>query len=183
MSALPERLQGERVGLRAFTAGDVAELTDLRVRNREFLTPWEPRRSEGFFTAAGQRAEIERDRHEWAADRTYAFAIVEHAGGAMRGRIALANVVRGAWENATLGYFVDEEVGGRGYASEAVSLALDFAFGPCRLHRVQAAVMPKNARSRRVLEKNGFRHEGFSPRYLRLDGDWRDHNLFAVTVS
>jgi len=180
---LPERLAGERIALRAFAPGDVSELTALRVRNRDFLGPWEPRRSEGFFTEAGQRAEIERDRHEWAADRTYAFAIVERDGGAMRGRIALANVVRGAWENATLGYFVDQDVGSRGYATEAVALALDFAFGPCRLHRVQAAVMPKNARSRRVLEKNGFRHEGFSPRYLRLDGDWRDHDLFAITVE
>src|SRR3954471_11368998 len=183
MVGLPERVTGEQVAVRAFAPGDVAELAELRTRNRNFLEPWEPRRSETFFSVNGQRAEIERDRHEWAADRTYAFAIVEHAGGAMRGRIALANVVRGAWENATLGYFVDQAVGSRGYATEAVSLALDFAFGPCRLHRVQAAVMPKNARSRRVLEKNGFRHEGFSPRYLRLDGDWRDHNLFAITVE
>ncbi|HEY3020454.1 MAG TPA: GNAT family protein [Solirubrobacteraceae bacterium] len=181
--ALPDRVSGEKVALRAFAPGDVAELTDLRVRNRAFLGPWEPRRSSGFFTAGGQRAEIERDRQEWAADRTYAFAIVERPGGAMRGRIALANVVRGAWENATLGYFVDEAVGGRGYATEAVALALRFAFGSCRLHRVQAAVMPRNARSRRVLEKNGFRHEGFSPRYLRLDGAWRDHDLFAITVE
>ena len=181
--SLPERISGAAIALRAFAPGDVAELTGLRVRNRAFLAPWEPRRSEGFFTESGQRAEIERDRHEWAADRTYAFAIVERPGGAMRGRVALANVVRGAWENATLGYFVDEVVGGRGVATEAVALALRFAFGPCRLHRVQAAVMPKNARSRRVLEKNGFRHEGFSPRYLRLDGEWRDHNLFAITIE
>jgi ribosomal-protein-alanine N-acetyltransferase len=183
LPGLPERLAGERVALRAFARGDVAELTDLRTRNRAFLEPWEPRRSSGFFASAGQRAEIERDRQEWAADRTYAFAIVERDSGTMRGRIALANVVRGAWENATLGYFVDQAVGGRGYATEAVALAVRFAFGPCRLHRVQAAVMPKNARSRRVLEKNGFRHEGFSPRYLRLDGEWRDHNLFAITVE
>ena len=183
---LPQRLAGERIALRAFALGDVSELTALRVRNRDFLGPWEPRRSDGFFTEAGQRAEIERDRHEWAADRTYAFAIVERAGGAdgpMRGRIALANVVRGAWENATIGYFVDRATGGRGFATEAVGLALQFAFGPCRLHRVQAAVMPHNARSIRVLEKNGLRHEGFSPRYLRLDGDWRDHDLFAITIE
>jgi len=180
---LPERVVGERVAIRAFAHGDIAELADLRIRNREFLGPWEPRRSQGFFTEHGQRAEIERDRHEWAADRTYAFAIVELPSGAMRGRVALANVVRGAWENATLGYFVDRETGRRGYASEAVGLALRFAFGACRLHRVQAAVMPHNAGSIRVLEKNGFRHEGFSPRYLRLDGAWRDHELFAITVE
>jgi ribosomal-protein-alanine N-acetyltransferase len=180
---LPERVSGERIAIRAFSHGDVSELTELRIRNRTFLQPWEPRRSAGFFTEAGQRAEIERDRLEWAADRTYAFAIVERPEGAMRGRIALANVVRGAWENATVGYFVDETAAGRGYASEAVGLALSFAFGPCRLHRVQAAVMPHNARSVRVLEKNGFRHEGFSPHYLRLDGAWRDHELFAITAE
>ena len=180
---MQERVEGEHVAVRAFTTRDVDELTELRVRNRDFLGPWEPVRTGTFFTRAGQKAEIERDRHEWLADRTYAFAIVECDTGAMRGRIALANIVRGAWENATLGYFVDEEVGGRGYASEAVGLMLQFAFGPCRLHRVQAAVMPHNERSKRVLLKNGFRHEGFSPRYLRLAGAWRDHDLYAVTVE
>jgi ribosomal-protein-alanine N-acetyltransferase len=180
---MEQRVDGEQVCIRAFTARDVDELTDLRIRNREFLGPWEPVRTGTFFTRAGQRAEIERDRHEWMADRTYAFAIVEREGGAMRGRIALANIVRGAWENATLGYFVDQEVGSRGYASEAVGLTLRFAFGPCRLHRVQAAVMPHNERSKRVLAKNGFRHEGYAPRYLRLDGAWRDHDLFAITVE
>ena len=184
MSAgLPERVVGEAIAIRAFAHGDVAELTELRIRNREFLEPWEPRRSAGFFTEGGQRAEIERDRHEWAADRTYAFAIVDAGDGGMVGRIALANIVRGAWENATMGYFVDQSNGRRGVATEAVGLALMFAFGPCRLHRVQAAVMPHNAGSKRVLEKNGFRHEGFSPRYLRLAGSWRDHDLFAVTVE
>lgn len=118
---------------------------------------------------------------EWGSDRMYAFAIEERASGALCGRVGLANVVRGAWDNATLGYFVDEASGGRGLATEAVALALRFAFGPARLHRVQAAVMPHNVRSRRVLEHNGFRHEGRAERYLRLDGAWRDHNLFAVT--
>ena len=180
---LLNRVEGERVAIRAFTPADVEELCELRTRNRDFLAPWEPLRTPTFHTLAGQRAEIERDRHEWAADRTYAFAIVEKSENAMVGRIALANIVRGAWENATMGYFVDEACGRRGVATEAVGLALTFAFGPCRLHRVQAAVMPHNAASKRVLEKNGFRHEGFSPRYLRLAGSWRDHELFALTLE
>ena len=82
-----------------------------------------------------------------------------------------------------MGYFLDQARGGRGLASEAVALALRFAFGPARLHRVQAAVMPHNVRSARVLEKNGFRREGFAPRYLRLDGAWQDHDLFAITAE
>ena len=183
MRGLPERIEGERAAIRAFTFGDVAQLTALRVRNREFLAPWEPARTAAFYTDLGQQAEIERDLQEWSADRTYAFAIVEPGTEAIRGRIALANVVRGAWDNATLGYFVDVEAGGRGLASEAVALAVRFAFGPARLHRVQAAVMPHNVRSRRVLEKNRFRHEGHAPRYLRLDGAWRDHDLFALTAE
>jgi ribosomal-protein-alanine N-acetyltransferase len=181
--ALPMRVDGERVAIRAFALADVEELSELRARNRDFLAPWEPLRTPAFHTLAGQRAEIERDRHEWAADRTYAFAIVDAAGGAMLGRVALANIVRGAWENATMGYFVDQASGRRGVCSEAVGLALRFAFGPCRLHRVQAAVMPHNKRSIRVLEKNRFRHEGFAPRYLRLAGAWRDHDMFAITVE
>ena len=180
---IPERLDGDVVAIRAFSPRDVDELVDLRCRNRAFNTPFEPRRSDGFFTSAGQRAEIVRDRDEWAADRMYAFAIVERATERIRGRVGLANIVRGAWDNATIGYFVDEEVNGRGYATEAVGLALAFAFGPARLHRVQAAVMPHNTRSARVLAKNGFRREGFAPRYLRLAGGWRDHDLFAITAE
>jgi ribosomal-protein-alanine N-acetyltransferase len=180
---LPDRLDGERVAVRAFTLDDVPELVELRLRNREFNTPFEPRRSDGFFTGAGQRAEVLRDREEWAADRMYAFGIVERATGQLCGRVGLANIVRGAWDNATLGYFVDEAVNGRGYASEAVGLALRFAFGPARLHRVQAAVMPHNERSARVLRRNRFRLEGHAPRYLRLAGGWRDHDLYAITAE
>lgn len=180
---LPDRLDGDQVAIRAFSMRDVDELVELRRRNRVFNTPFEPRRSDGFFTTSGQRAEVIRDRDEWAADRMYAFAIVEQATGHIRGRIGLANIVRGAWDNATLGYFVDEAVNGRGYATEAVALSLAFAFGPVRLHRVQAAVMPHNVRSARVLAKNGFRREGFAPRYLRLAGGWRDHDLYAITAE
>jgi len=178
-----QRLDGESVSIRCFTLADVPELTELRRRNREFNAPFEPRRSEGFFTEAGQRAEILRDLDEWAADRMYAFAIIERRTARLRGRVALANVVRGAWCNATLGYFIDEEANGLGLATAAVGLAVKFAFEAGRLHRVQAAVMPHNRRSVRVLEKNGFRPEGHSPRYLRLAGAWRDHDLYAITAE
>lgn len=180
---LPERVDGERVAIRAHSLADVAELIALRRRNRAFNAQFEPHRSETFFTEAGQRAEVVRDLDDWDSDRMYAFGIEERSTGALRGRVGLANVVRGAWDNATLGYYVDEAVNGRGYASEAVELAVRFAFGAARLHRVQAAVMPHNVRSQKVLAHNGFRHEGFAPRYLRLAGQWRDHELFAITAE
>jgi [ribosomal protein S5]-alanine N-acetyltransferase len=97
------------------------------------------------------------------------------------GRIALSNVVRGAWQNATLGYFLDQTHNGKGYTSLAVSLVLKFAFTTAELHRVQAGVMPRNLPSIRVLEKNGFRQEGLSLRYLQINGNWEDHLMFAQT--
>jgi len=125
------------VTIDAVSARHAPALLDLQLRNRSFLAPFDPIRPETFFTLEGQResallAEADRD-----AGRTYAFAIIENETGDLAGRIALSNVVRGAWQNATLGYFVDEARNGRGYASLAVKLILGFVFRTAGLHRVQ----------------------------------------------
>lgn len=99
------------------------------------------------------------------------------------GRVALSNVSRGAWQNATLGYYIDKASTRKGYATDAVRLALQFAFGSAGLHRVQAAVLPRNVASRRVLEKAGFVREGRSTKYLQINGVWEDHEMFAVTAE
>ena len=124
-----------------------------------------------------ERAEAERE-----AGVAYGFAIVE--GSSPRpivGIVTLSMVVRAAWQNGNLGYWVLESRGRRGYATEAVRLVLAFAFDTLALHRVQAGVMPRNLRSIRVLEKNGFRREGLAERYLRIAGRWEDHVIFAIT--
>ncbi|MBI3725865.1 GNAT family N-acetyltransferase [bacterium] len=90
---------------------------------------------------------------------------------------------RGPFRNAHLGYWIDREHQGRGLTTEAVRLLLAFAFGPLALHRVQAAVMPRNRASCRVLEKAGFRREGLARRYLMIDGKWRDHLIYAITIE
>ncbi len=120
---------------------------------------------------------------QWLDDRAYAFGVFELGSGALVGRVSLSNVVRGAWQNATIGYWIGEKQGGRGYATESVELAVRFAFGRARLHRIQAAVMPRNVRSIRVIEKVGFRYEGHSPRYLRINDVWEDHNMYALTAE
>ncbi len=99
------------------------------------------------------------------------------------GRVALANVVLGSWRNATLGYWIDQASNSRGHATEAVLLALAFAFDDLSLHRVQPAVMPRNTRSIRVVEKCGFRDEGLALRYLQINGVWEDHRIFAMTAE
>ena len=110
--------------------------------------------------------------------------IVDPVGDeAIIGRIALTGVMRGAFLSAHLGYWIDQEHQRKGYMTEAVREVTRFAFDVLGLHRVQAAVMPHNTASLRVLEKLGFRKEGESPRYLQIAGRWADHVVFAVTAE
>lgn len=178
------RLDHGPTAIRPTDPRDAEEYLALRHANRDHTTPWEPTRDASFFTLAGQSLELDLDGQAWAAGSAYAFAILD--GGRddrIVGRIALANVVRGAWQNATIGYWVDGASGGRGHATRAVRLALAFAFEHAGLHRVQPAVIPRNTRSTRVVEKAGFRLEGRAARYLQIAGTWEDHDIYAMTVE
>jgi ribosomal-protein-alanine N-acetyltransferase len=160
---------------------DAAEQLALRLSNRAFLKPYDPVQPEDFFTLGGQELQIRAGMQQWIDDRAFAFGVFETETSELVGRVALSNVVRGAWQNATIGYWIDGARGGRGYGTEAVILAVRFAFTAARLHRVQAAVMPRNVRSIRVVEKAGFRFEGIAPRYLKINDAWEDHRIFAIT--
>ena len=190
MGLRPVHGQARAIGLihlRPLEPSDVDELLALRLANRDFLTQFEPRRAGSFFTRAEQLRHIAVEREDRRVDRRHVFGIfLDDPGGgeaAMVGRIALDNIVRGAWQNATLGYFVDKDHNDRGIATVAVAKVVRFAFTEERLHRVQAGVMPRNVASIRVLEKCGFKEEGFAPRYLQINGRWEDHNLYAVTIE
>lgn len=172
---------GPAITLRDLTADDANSVVELLLENRTFLRPWEPVRPERFFTPQGQRSALRRSESDRRADRGYDFAIIGQATGRMIGRITLSNVARGAWQNASVGYFVSEAHCRRGHATEAVRQVLGFAFGPADLHRIQAAVLPRNEGSIRVLQKNGLRDEGLARRYLEIDGAWQDHRIFAIT--
>ncbi|MCW2999021.1 MAG: family N-acetyltransferase [Solirubrobacterales bacterium] len=180
------RLQVGITAVRPFVRTDLDDLLALRVANRDFLAPFEATREAAFFTRAAQSREITLDGDAWTSGLGYAFAVVHaEAPGPERliGRVALSNIVRGAWQNATIGYWISEDAGGYGHATVAVGLVTGFAFEQAGLHRVQPAIMPRNVRSRRVVEKNGFRHEGRAERYLQIDGVWEDHDIFAMTIE
>lgn len=162
---------------------DVEEIVQLYLRNQIFLRPYEPVRPQEYFTVPGQRVVLDVAKQAWENDVSYAFAVCEPASDRMIGRITLSNVVRGSWQNATIGYFISEDMGGYGYATEAVRLAVDYALGPARLHRIQAAIMPKNVRSARVIEKAGFEYEGLARYYLQIDDVWEDHQIYSVTTE
>ncbi|RNB91917.1 N-acetyltransferase [Brevibacillus fluminis] len=175
------RLEGEKVFLRRLLASDAGELLDLRSRNQAFFQPFEPIQPTDHYTLEAQLAAIELAHVNWEKGLAYGFGICTAESARLIGRVNLANVVRGAWQNCTIGYFIDQSQNGQGFMTEAVKLAGRFAFDEAGLHRVQAGVMPHNVRSIRVLEKAGFRNEGLSKRYLNINGVWEDHLIFART--
>jgi len=154
---------------------------DFHLRNRDAFEEWEPVATEGFFTLPHQLALREMARAEANAGLAQRYAVV--VGGAVGGRVTLSNIVRGAAQCAHLGYAVDAALWGRGVATAGVRLVLHEAFTSLQLHRVEAAVMPHNVRSIRVVEKCGFVLVGLSPRHLRIAGEWRDHLLYELTAE
>jgi [ribosomal protein S5]-alanine N-acetyltransferase len=184
MTVARVRLEEPPTAIRPTDPRDASEQLRLRLANRQHTGPWDPVRDESFYTEAGQRLELDLDQRSWAAGNAYAFAVLEiDAGDRLIGRVALANIVRGPWQNATLGYWIDERSGGRGHATRAVRLALRFAFEHAGLHRVQPAIIPRNDRSVRLAEKAGFRLEGRALRYLKINGVWEDHDIYALTIE
>jgi [ribosomal protein S5]-alanine N-acetyltransferase len=174
-------VRGDRLLLRPLVEAEAALALAYLEENRDFLEQWEPQRNEGWFTLEQQRFDLQSALGDFAAGRRFAFGVF--AEDELVGRIALNQVFRGVFQNAYLGYSIAERWNGRGFATEAVGLAVRFAFETADLHRVQAAVMPRNVASIRVLEKNGFREEGYAVRYLCINGAWEDHRIFARTAD
>ena len=143
-------------------------------RNRAHLEPWEPQRTPEFYTLAFQReelAKIELATERGTGERFVAF---EHSGHEIVASVNLHNIRRGVIYCATLGYAVDADRQGRGYATEAVGAVIRYAFDTLNLHRLETSYQPSNERSGRVLRKLGFTVEGYSRDYLRINSAWRD---------
>lgn len=154
--------------------------------NQVHLKPWNPapRPGEDPTSITEVSNTVLRQRREWKNGRAFTFMLALRAEPSrFIGKIALSGVMRGAMHGAYLGYWMDAEHQGRGLCTEAIGAVMDFAFGPAELHRLQAAIMPRNAKSLRVIEKLGFRREGYAERYLQIAGRWEDHILFARTAE
>lgn len=159
------------------TVRDAPELARLLAKNQAFMAPWDAIRSDAFYTAAGQEAEIGRQLARQEAGRAIAHVVLDDEG-AIAGGIRLHGIVRGPFESCSVGYWIDEQRGGRGLATGAVAAVLALAFGELGPHRVQAETLLDNTRSQRVLAKNDFERIGMAPGFLRVAGEWRDHALF-----
>jgi ribosomal-protein-alanine N-acetyltransferase len=184
--SLGTRIATERLVLRPPRTSDVPELRRALRTNEAHLRPWSvaPAPGEDPASLTSVSRAVLRHRREWKRGQSFVLFVTPREDEArIIGRVALGGILRGAFQNAYLGYWIDGERQGHGLMTEAVCAATTFAFGAGGLHRVQAAVMPRNKASLRVMEKSGYRREGSAARYLCIAGTWEDHVLFAVTIE
>lgn len=153
----------------------VPDILDYYIRNREFLAPYESRRDDSYYTPEMISKVIKDAVENEKAKRGVRFYITLPGSRTVIGTIALNNIVWGAFRSCFLGYGLDKNHLCRGYMTEAVNRVTEYAFSVLGLHRIEANVMPRNAASRRVLEKCGFESEGLARKYLLINGVWEDH--------
>ncbi|GGB63152.1 MULTISPECIES: GNAT family N-acetyltransferase [Henriciella] len=145
--------------------------------NRERFQPFAPTRTDHYFTDRHWREACKLAKSEWKEDRAYRFCII-HKGEEVIGKVDLDQIIRGPFQSAVLGYMLDRRHEGQSVMRRALDDVLDLAFGEFELHRVQAAIMPHNERSRTLIKRLGFREIGLAERHLLLDGEWKDHILY-----
>lgn len=163
---------------RVVSMDDAEALTSELRANREFLAPWEPLREDVYFTVEAQRQILATQLDAYARETMVPLVILDD--GKLAGRINLNGVTRGAFQSATIGYWVSQAHNGRGLASAAVAEVMDLAFERLGLHRLQAETLLHNVPSQRVLARNGFRPYAVAPSYLEIAGQWQDLILFQV---
>lgn len=176
----PPEAVGRRTRLRTPVAADFDAWAELRAESRAFLTPWEPTWPYDDLTRPAFRRRLRRYQRDIREDRAYPFFIFDKSAGDLVGGLTVSNVRRGVAQTCSLGYWAGERYAGKGYISDAVRAVLPFCFGALGLHRVEAACLETNMPSRRVLAAAGFSQEGVARAYLRIDGKWQDHLLFAI---
>jgi ribosomal-protein-alanine N-acetyltransferase len=182
LPVLTRRVAAGELQLRDLRRRDVRAWREVRMRNAAWLGPWEATVPPESGEVVPSYAEmVSRFRAEARAGRTMAWAMT--LDGRLVGQLTVAGITLGSLRSATIGYWIDSEVAGRGLTTMAVAMACDHCFRVLRLHRIEIVIRPENAASLRVVEKLGFRREGSRPAYLHIDGAWRDHEVFALNAD
>ena len=172
-------VEGERVALRMPQMSDFPEWAALRDQSRDFLKQWEPIWPVDDLTRGAFRRRLKRYAEDQRSDQAYSFFIFRKADNVLVGGITLANVRRGVAQAGSIGYWIGEPFAREGLMSGALRLLIPFSFATLRLHRLEAACIPTNTASIRLLEKSGFEREGYARQYLCINGIWQDHLLYA----
>lgn len=172
-------ISGAGVMLRMPQVGDYPAWAELRERSRAFLTPWEPIWPADDLSRSAFRRRIKRYAEDQRNDLAYAFLIFRGTDQALVGGLTLANIRRGVAQAGSIGYWIGEPFARQGFMTAALRALIPFSFTTLRLHRLEAACIPANAASVGLLEKTGFKREGYARGYLCINGTWQDHLLYA----
>jgi ribosomal-protein-alanine N-acetyltransferase len=188
----PVELKHGQVGLRPLRASDGGEWAAARQRNVSWLRPWDATQPPGADDGARTFRAMARDWNRQARYGRMLPFVITYGGAAgagsrskwpLVGQLTVSGITYGSARWANLGYWVDEQYAGRGIVPTAVAMAADHCWFTLGLHRIEVAIRPENKASLRVVEKLGFRYEGERPRFLHIDGDWRDHRIFALNAE
>ena len=175
-------LRAGRVGLRPLESSDARAWNEVRRRNVEWLRPWEATVPPGDNIAPRTFRALVRDLRQQARERrALPFAVT--VDDVFAGQLTVTNMVGGSARWGQVGYWIDRRFAGQNVIPTAVALVVDYCLFELHLHRIEVAIRPENTASLRVMEKLGFTEVGYAPRYLHIDGDWRDHRLFAITAE
>lgn len=178
----PATLTSGEITLRPVSRSDAPAWREIRRRNAEWLKPWDATVPPGGDTRpTSYPALVRRLRRMARQGTTLPFALV--VDGRFAGQVTVNNIVRGSAQFASIGYWLDQRYAGRGIMPRAVAMAIDHCFTTVGLHRVEVCIRPENTNSLRIVEKLGLREVGLAPLFLHIDGAWRDHRIFAVTVE
>ncbi len=179
----PVELAGDGVFLRMPQTGDYRDWQRLRDESRAFLQPWEPKWRPDELSGTAYRARLNRYEQEYEAGQSIALFIFNRENDALLGGITIGLIRRGVAQSCMIGYWMGERHAGQGHMARALDTVIPYIFGPLELHRIEAACIAENSRSIRLLEKAGFRQEGCLRGYLKINGEWRDHLMFALLES
>ncbi len=173
------RLHGCDHVLRPARYSDYAQWLKLRSESRAFLQPWEPTWRDDELSEPSFRARVNRGYYEYRAGYAVPLLLFSHPKGNLLGGLTIGYIRRGAAQSCMIGYWMGERHAGQGHMLAALKIAIPYIYGQLQLHRIEAACIPDNLKSIRLLEKAGFEREGLLRKYLKINGEWRDHLIFS----
>lgn len=184
MSIWPATLTYQNISLRPLRLRDGKKWREIRTRNINWLRPWDatlPMESDGREAIPSFHQMVRRLNKEAREARTLPWALT--VDGELVGQVTVGGIAWGSYRGGYVGYWIDQDFAGRGVMPTGVALATDFCFDGLKMHRLEINIRPENGPSKRVAEKLGFRYEGLRPSYLHINGDWRDHDSYALTAG
>lgn len=181
MKKASPKLESARTILRLAEPDDVSAIIDYYTSNRVHLAPFEPVKSEDFYTESYWCLEVKARLDAFGSDQSLKLFLFEKEHSKqIIGSINFANFVRGVFQSCTLGYSIAAAFEGKGYMTEALKVAIGYVFTKLNMHRIMAAYLPDNQRSSRLLKRLGFVVEGYAHDYLMISGQWQDHILTSL---